>query len=85
MAASKEFERAAALQDPRAAKLKNENLARRRQLAKAALDIARTHANNNQFNEAIKLFQLVIDVLPPGDQFRLLAEADLKKIGPGRE
>jgi predicted component of type VI protein secretion system len=83
MAASKEFERAGALQDPRAAKLTNENLARRRQLAKMALDIARTHANNNQDNEAIKLFQLVIDVLPPGDQFRLLAEADLKKIGPG--
>jgi pSer/pThr/pTyr-binding forkhead associated (FHA) protein len=85
MAASRAFERAGAPQDPKAAKLANENLARRRSLAKVALDIARTHANNNQDNEAIKLFRLVIDVLPPGDQFRLLAEADLKKIGSGRD
>jgi tetratricopeptide (TPR) repeat protein len=83
IAASKAFERAVTLQTPTAEKMANENLARRRQLADEALGIARTHANRRQFSEAIKLYQVVIDVLPPGDQLRLQAEPELKKIGPG--
>ncbi len=85
IAASKAFERAAALQAPTADKLANDNLVRRRHLAKVALESARTHANNKQTNEAVKLFQLVVDVLPPGDQLRQQAESDLKRIGIGRE
>jgi hypothetical protein len=85
IAAGKAFERAVALQTPTAEKLATENLVRRRHLGKVALESARTHANNKQTNEAVKLFQVVIDVLPTGDPLRVQAESDLKRIGIGRE
>ena len=85
IAAGKAFERAVALQTPTAEKLATENLVRRRHLGKVALESARTHANNKQTSEAVKLFQVVIDVLPTGDPLRVQAESDLKRIGIGRE
>jgi len=85
MGAAKEFERAATLRAPEVAKLVAENLDRRRQLAKEALQSARTQANYRNRAEATKLFRVVIDVLPPGDALRLAAEADLIKLGAGGE
>jgi hypothetical protein len=85
IAASKAFARAAVLRAPTADKMASENLGRRRLLAQTAFESARTHANYKQVSQATTLYRVVIDVLPPGDQLRLQAEAELKKIGAGRE
>jgi hypothetical protein len=80
--ARKAFERAAALQAPQAQKLLAENLERRRFVARAALDQARTHVNFRNRGEARKWFQLAIDLLPAGEPIRKEAESDLQKLAP---
>jgi pSer/pThr/pTyr-binding forkhead associated (FHA) protein len=82
LSARKAFERAAALQAPGVEKLIGENLARRRVVAKQALDLAYTHANRRNRAEALKFFQLVIDLLPQGEGLRNEAEAGRQKLAP---
>lgn len=82
LAARKAFERAAALQAPGVDKYIAENLARRRIVAQQALDLAYEHGNRRNNPEALKYFQIVIDVLPAGEPLRVKAEAARKKLAP---
>lgn len=82
LAARKAFERAQALQAPGIDKLFAENLERRRAVAKQAIGLANNHANSRNSAEAVRHFQLVVDILPPGEPMRTQAEDALRKLRP---
>jgi hypothetical protein len=74
------FERARVLQASGVEKHIAENLARRRVVSEAALQRARTLANEQNYAEARRLLQVIVDLLPPGDRIRVQAEADLRRL-----
>jgi hypothetical protein len=76
------FERAAALNAPGVEKYLADNLERRRLVARAALSLAYTHANQRNRPEARKWMQLVIDLLPPNEAIRKEAESAIAKLAP---
>jgi hypothetical protein len=57
-----------------------ENLVRRRHVAEESIKLARTHANNKNWAEARKWYQLVIDLLPPGEPLRKSGESELSRV-----
>lgn len=83
IAARKAFEHAASLGAPGVEKEMANNLERRRVASKEALDRARTHANNRNFGEARKWYQLVIDALPAGEPLRESAAKEIVKVSSG--
>jgi hypothetical protein len=83
IAARKAFEHAASLGAPGVEKEMANNLERRRVASKEALDRARTHANNRNFGEARKWYQLVIDALPQGEPLRDAAGKEIVKVSGG--
>jgi hypothetical protein len=82
IAARKAFERAAQLQAVEAEKYLKDNLARRRSVGQSLLNFANTYASRRNSAEAVRHFQLVIDLLPAGDPIRQQAEAGRQKLSP---